>query len=83
MGGEHWEDKKSSLHLGLLLKQESLLSKVIYGGQWTPSLSPPCPSLPSLLPPHCPELILKALFTPCSRRFAGSWYKENEIQAPN
>ena len=41
MGGEHWEDKKSSLHLGLLLKQESLLSKVIYGGQWTPSLSPP------------------------------------------
>ena len=41
MGGAHWEDKKSSLHVGLLLKQEPLLSKVISGGQWTPSLSPP------------------------------------------
>ena len=41
MGGERWEDKRLSLHLGLLLKQESLLSKVISGGQWTPSLSPP------------------------------------------
>ena len=33
-----------------------------------PASSPPRPSLPSLLPPHCPEPILNALFTPCSGR---------------
>lgn len=47
-----------------------------------PASSPPRPSLPSLLPPHCPEPILNALFTPCSGRLVapGTRRRKSRLQ---